>query len=340
MSDAKSDGETRPLAGARAWIITRDRAGNLAQATGLAGALGVNAETKLVAPSGLAGLIAPFGPPPPGERFGRVGARFAPPWPDVAIGIGRAAVPYLRAVKRQGGASTFAIMLMDPHVAHREFDLVWVPEHDRHRGPNAIVTPTVMHGFSPERIDGLRQCLPPDVLALPRPRVAVILGGRNKVYRYGPRDHARLTAVLSALGRDGASFMITTSRRTHAELVAAAIAGTDGRARIVHTGAGDNPYQHFLAGADRLVVTGDSVSMASEAAATGRPIDLFVPEGRGGKFARFHAALFASGLARPLADPVEPAAAATAPVPVFATDVVAREVERRWRLGRPHRPHE
>ena len=40
----------------------------------------------------------------------------------------------------------------------------------------------------------------------------------------------------------------------------------------VWDGTGDNPYFAYLALADALLVTADSVSMVSEAAATGKPV--------------------------------------------------------------------
>ena len=37
----------------------------------------------------------------------------------------------------------------------------------------------------------------------------------------------------------------------------------------------DNPYMGMLAWADRLIVTGDSIAMLSEACATGKPVTMF-----------------------------------------------------------------
>jgi mitochondrial fission protein ELM1 len=195
-----------------------------------------------------------------------------------------------------------------------------------------------MHGFSPARLASLRAQLAPSILDLPQPRVAVVLGGRNKAYRYGPADHERLAAALGAVAASGASFLVTPSRRTHADLLAAALAATAGRPRLIQTGAGENLYPQVLAAADRLIVTGDSVSMTSEALATGRPVDVFVPEGRGGKFARFHQAVFSAGLARPL-DTLSQSDADWTPRAVDATETVARHVERQWLLARLPQPH-
>ena len=96
---------------------------------------------------------------------------------------------------------------------------IWVPQHDRLRGPNVITTLTAPHSFTAERLAELRRTVPPAIAALPRPRIAVILGGKNKVYEFRDEDDARFAAALQSLGALGASFMITPSRRTHARLL-------------------------------------------------------------------------------------------------------------------------
>jgi uncharacterized protein len=65
--------------------------------------------------------------------------------------------------------------------------------------------------------------------------------------------------------------------------------------------AGPNPYRGFLAWADAVVVTGDSVSMVSEALATASPVFVADPGGLGPRHRALHASLYAAGQARPLA---------------------------------------
>ena len=66
----------------------------------------------------------------------------------------------------------------------------------------------------------------------------------------------------------------------------------------VWDGEGDNPYFGFLGLADTIVVTADSVSMVSEACATGKPVYVVELEGGSAKFARFHEGLRAAGITR------------------------------------------
>ena len=74
---------------------------------------------------------------------------------------------------------------------------------------------------------------------------------------------------------------------------------------MIWDGNGDNPYFAYLALADALLVTADSVSMISEAAATGKPVHILDLDGGNAKFSRFHAAMRAAGITRPFSGPIE-----------------------------------
>ncbi|MEL6872557.1 MAG: mitochondrial fission ELM1 family protein [Pseudomonadota bacterium] len=329
---------TRPLEGLRGWIISDGKAGSESQATGIATALGLAFEVKRVAPGGLYRLIAPWGPPDPKLRLGEAGSDFAPPWPDVAIAIGRRSAPVLRALRHRSDGRSFAVMLLDPKAGRGIADVIWVPEHDRLRGDNVITTPTSPHPFTPERLAALRSQTPPEIAALAGPRVAVLVGGRTRVFRYTDADHARFAEALDALGAAGASLMITTSRRTHAELadIARAAAGRYPSLLFDGDGPGPNPYAEFLAQADAIFVTADSISMTGEAAATGRPVHVFHPSRGSAKFDRFHRALEAVGATRRWTAAFDEAASLFegGGEPIDPTAEIAREIGvryNRWR---------
>lgn len=318
----------RPLAGRSAWLLTTGAAGMDVQTRGLADALGLSYTLKPIAPKGIYKLLSPWGPVAARERFGEAGAEFAPPWPQVAIALGRTSVPYLRALRRHSPA-TFTILMLDTRAGTGAADAIWVPQHDRLRGENVIVTLTSPHSFTPARIEALRRTMPDEIASLPGPRVAVVLGGRNGSYKFTAGDDARLAASLSSLGELGVSFMITPSRRTHHRLFNVTEAATRGFPRILWDGDGPNPYPDFLAHADMFVVTGDSVNMTGEAAATGRPVLVFHPSGGSAKFRRFHRALEAYGATRELPERVD-RLPPWSYEPLHAAETIAREVERRW----------
>src|SRR5258708_133417 len=68
---------------------------------------------------------------------------------------------------------------------------------------------------------------------------------------------------------------------------------------------GGNPYYVYLANADAFLVTADSVSMVSEAAATGKPVHIIELAGGDRKFSRFHATMHAAGITRPFSGQIE-----------------------------------
>jgi uncharacterized protein len=319
---------TRPLAGRKAWLITTGMAGMEVQVEGVAAALGLDYELKHVDPRGIWKFGAPWVPVSPSERFGRPGAQFAPPWPEIAISLGRGSVPYMRALRRRA-KDTFTVVMQDPKTGLGTADMIWVPDHDRLRGGNVFTTLTAPHSFTPPRLAELRANTPLAIGALPHPRVAVMLGGKNAVYKFREEDDALLIGALQSLGDLGASFLVTPSRRTHQRLLEAADLATRPYPRILWDRTGANPYGDFLAHADVLIATADSVNITSEACATGRPVLVFTPSGGSAKFKRFHAALEARGATRPL-----PARLNELPrwsyEPLQSVEEIAREVERRW----------
>lgn len=324
-----ADASRRPLAGRPVWVISDGRAGIELPCIGIAERLGASIAVKRIAPARPWRWLAPWGPADPAARIGRPGSDFTAPWPAVAIASGRQAVPFIRAVRRASAGQTFTVFIQDPRRGASVADLICIPEHDRLRAANVLALATVPHGFSAERLAGLRAAPPPDLLALPRPRIGVILGGPNRVYRYGDDSLRRLAAGLTSLAALGAGLMITPSRRTPDYLLAAVDAATVSAARLLWRGEGDNPYPHFLANADALVVTGDSVNMVSEACATGRPVYVFEPEGGSPKFAAFHARLRDYGATRPMPERFE-RIDAWSYAPLDATVTIVREIERRW----------
>jgi mitochondrial fission protein ELM1 len=320
---------TRPLAGARAWIISDGKAGHEALCRGVAEALGLAIEWKRIAPSGLWRAMAPWGPVAPAERFGEPRTLFAPPWPQIALAAGRTTTPYIRALKKKAGLKTYTVIMMDPKTGPGTADLFWVPEHDKRRGPNVIATLTPPHPLSPARLAEIRSQPDSAIDALPAPRLAVLVGGPNKRYAYPAPVIERLVTLVRSAADLGAGLMITASRRSPPELIAALDAALAGTGAIFWKGEGTNPYPQFVAKADAFLVTGDSINMAGEAAATGRPIYIFEPEGGAAKFDAFHAALRAKGVTRPAPDRFTEIGTWTYP-PLDAARTIADEIKLRW----------
>lgn len=317
------------LAGAKAWIISDGKAGHEALCLGVAQALGLTAELKHIAPRGLWKAMAPWGPVSPAELFGRPGTPFAPPWPPIAFAAGRTTTPYIRALKRRAGLKTFTVVMLDPKTGRGSADLFWVPEHDARRGPNVVTTLTAPHAYSAERLANLRAHPDPLLAHLDTPRVAVLVGGPNDRYLYPEPVIRRFSALVQSLASLGAGLMMTVSRRTPPPLVEALKGIADGTGAVLWTGEGPNPYPSFLAEADAFLVTADSVNMAGEAAATGRPIYVFEPDGGAAKFTAFHSALRERGVTREAPESFT-SLDAWSYAPLNAADTIAHEIEQRW----------
>ena len=280
------------------WVLSDGKAGMENQCVGLAEALGLDPVVKRVR------LRFPWKQLSPsilrwGNRYAAIGAPLAPPWPDLLIATGRHSVAPGLAVGQQSPA-TFRVQIQDPGIAPGRFDLVVVPRHDRLRGENVMVTSGALHKVTAAKLAEAAARFGPGLAALPSPRVAVLVGGDNGVYRLTEAAAADLAGRLAGLARDhGAGLMVTPSRRTGAaneRLLRQALAGLPA---VVWDGVGDNPYLGYLGLADLIVATGDSVSMVSEACSTGKPVYVYDLPGGSAKFARFHQGLRDDGLVRP-----------------------------------------
>ena len=141
-------------------------------------------------------------------------------------------------------------------------------------------------------------------------------------------DYGSDEAGLVRLAKtSGAGLAVTPSRRTGAANEAVLREGLAAVPSVIWDGEGENPYFGYLALADAIVVTADSVSMVSEACATGKPVYVFDLEGGSRKFKRFHDNLREAGITRAF----EGTLAEWRYRPPDDTERVAREVRRRMR---------
>lgn len=283
-------------------MVTDGTPGMENQGVGLAGAVGLPFETRRVAAPALWRWLPPLAWP---GLAALAAGGLGPPWPRLLIASGRLSVAPALAVARASGGATFTVQIQDPHVDPARFGLVIAPRHDRLAGANVVETLGSLHGVTAARLAAARAAMAAPA-ALPAPRFAVLVGGANRVFRFGVAEARALGRRLAALAvTAGGSLLITPSRRTgqaQTEALAEAVASVPG---IVWDGAGPNPYLAFLAWADAIVVTADSVNMTTEALATGKPVHVAALPGGSAKFRRFHDALAAGGYTRPLGDRLE-----------------------------------
>lgn len=292
------------------WVVTEGVVGMENQCLGLASKLNMEPVVKRIR------LHTPWKQTVPFFRHGleyaysRKGDEIAPPWPDLIIASGRAAVPACLMARRAPAAlgcrKTFTVYIQNPVIDPSRFDLVALPRHDGVLGENVITTRGSLHRVTPELLKAEAEKLAPNLPPLPSPLIAVLIGGSNSVYQLTPREMAPIAFHLAELAKStGGSLMITTSRRTGEANVQLLRTALEGVPHFLWTGEGPNPYYGMLGLADAILVTCDSVNMTSEACSTGKPVHVIPLPGGSEKFRLFHQTLRDDGMTRPFAGRLE-----------------------------------
>lgn len=295
------------------WVISDGRTGHDAQSVGLAEAIarlnGAPHQIRSIALSSWASLL-------PGEvtRWFPVGSS-GWPWgalsegaglrdeemPKLLIGAGRRTAMVTAALR-----ATFdvrAVQLLSPKMPTARFDVVVVPEHDDLSGPNVIRTVGAIGRITEETIAAATldwlDYIPLDAA----PRLAVLIGGPSSSARFSPADQRALTTALEELSASH-TLLITLSRRTppaFGEHLRANLPDT----ALIWTPDGENPYPAILGLAEAVLVTEDSVNMASEAATAGLPVHIFPLAKVATKIRSFHHSLLQRGASRPFPGKIE-----------------------------------
>lgn len=280
------------------WVLEDPRAGTAAQALGIAERLGAPFRRVPLRFGPLARLPWPW--PTLAGLADR--SEFAPPWPSLVISAGRRSAPISRWLRRRGARTVHA---MRPGFGARDFDLLALGAHDHPPpAPNVLVIQGAAHRLTPRALASAPATFP-DFAALPRPIVTLLLGGPVRGEGMEPAVGTRIAQQAAALG---ASLLVTASRRTGAAATGAVAEALKDFPHVLYPwgGSGANPYLAMLAMADLLVVTGDSISMLSEALMTEAPILVADPGGLGPRHQAMTGSLIAAGLAARLGDPLPP----------------------------------
>lgn len=290
---------------ATVWTLSEGHAGMENQCLGLAERLALPTAVLRVKPRAPWTWLPAGHWPWPLAALGRGSDWPAPPWPRLVISCGRRAVPYALLIGRASRGRTALVHIQNPQARLAAFDCVVAPAHDGLAGDNVIATLGALHRVTAVRLATAQARLAEIFAPLPRPLVAVLLGGNSRHHRLTPAVAGRLGEQLRGLAEQGFGLAITPSRRTGDANLAVL------RQRLAGCGAylwdfrGDNPYFALLALADAILVTEDSVTMACEAAFTGKPLQVVSLAGGGRRLAAFHAALRQAGHARPFAGRLE-----------------------------------
>lgn len=268
----------------RVWLILGDKRGDNRQAEVLAEALGWDYTLKHIA------MRAPYDVAKPLVRPSLHHVDMArsddlePPWPDLIVTIGRRPAMVALWVREQSGGQSKIVLVGKPSGRLQWYDLV-VSSAEIVIAPYpqvARITLPLMR-LDDASVAEAGELWEARLASLPRPLVAVLVGGPTLPFAYGRTMVERLLgACRHVIENQGGTAFVTTSRRTPSSVVEALRAELpDGAKLFAWTpDATDNPYHGLLALADSFVVTADSISMAVEVVQLQRPLAILpVPFG-------------------------------------------------------------
>ena len=309
----------------RANILTEAYAGLENQALGLAEAAGLATNTCRIVPRPYwRRFPARLWPNPPAAVDGLETLATG-----LIVAAGGTAAAVAAALKRRDRRPL--VQVQNPRMPLDRFDLVVANRHDEIAGHNVFVIRTALHRATAARLaaakaDWATRLVEP---AEDRPLVAVLLGGSNGRFRL---DAATATSLADKLAdmmdRDRVALFATPSRRTSPEAIAIVRGRVEPRGGVVWDGNGENPYFGLLASAALIVVTADSISMVSEAAATSAPVLVAELPGRSRRISLFLDDLRQAGRIRPFTGRFEPFEAS----PLDDTPEAGQEMRRRLGL--------
>ena len=226
---------------------------------------------------------------------------------DVIISCGRKSVIPSIHLKNTANKKVFNIHIQDPKVNLNHFDFIVAPEHDAIEGENVISTKGAIHYLTENEISENKDYLNSFIKKDERKIWALIMGGPTKYYDYSTKNMKHIfTALYKLLKKHNFQLVVIPSMRTPINTIHYA-REFFGENHTVIKDVDKKAYLSALAIAENIVVTCDSSSMISEAALTGKPIDIasILPKKNDKRFQRFRNLFRELNIIRNLGEEVE-----------------------------------
>ena len=288
----------------RALLLTEGMHGMISQVEGMAKALNTEYSHKIVRLSFPWNLIPPKFTPISDIILKDKTYLTEGETPGLIISCGRKSVIPSILLKKKN-PKIFTIHIQDPKVSFKNFDAIIAPEHDNVIGDNVYISKGAIHYITESEIKKAKPYLANKIKS--QKLVSLILGGPNKYYSFGKDQLIEIfNEIRSNFISKGYTIIVIPSIRTPKMIIDLAINefGADG---YVVNSVDKQAYLSAFALATNIVVTCDSTSMVSEAAASGKPI--FVAHMKAKKnnyrFKKFFQLFKEMGITRDLGEQVE-----------------------------------
>ena len=289
--------------------LTDGGAGNIAQAFGLARHIAVLSGGEVKQNIVVAPAFANLLPPAWGAALRLCKTDVGEMRAQIVIGCGIKSQAAVLATKRQSGA--FAVCVQRPRANAQQFDAIVAPCHSYSAAelqtmdeqPGGVLAVVGSVGQTDIAMLRAKRAAARQRFAhIPDPKIGVLIGGANRAFAMTPQVCMQMAAEILRAAPTG-GVLATASRRTGADNQRALAAAFGGDNCFFYDGDGaDNPYWDILAASERILVTGDSVNMLSEACTVAKPTHIIrLPQKSARaarKFYRFYDSLIARGVAR------------------------------------------
>jgi mitochondrial fission protein ELM1 len=274
---------TTSIRGPRLWLLQGKTAGDNAQVLALGEDLtagtGWQAEVKSVSSDLRHAAKRRWPQRPAPEVFAAAG--MTPPWPDAVIACGGSSCVVAHWIKEISGGCSVHVQLGRLGVKPEAVDLVLTTaQYGVTATENTIALTLPIVRRDPQREAAAVAAWEPQLQALPRPWLGVLVGGPASPIRFDAADGSRLLRRMMELRRAlGGSLLIAYGPRTPnpvREILELGLSGDTQHRVFGWPPAQPNPYPALLALADRFLVTCDSASMIADACVTGKPVETFM----------------------------------------------------------------
>jgi len=225
---------------------------------------------------------------------------------NIVISCGRKSVIPSLYLKNKYKSKIINIHIQDPKVSLSNFDFIIVPEHDSLFGENVVTSKGAIHYLTNDELIENENYLKPRID--PQKKiVSFIIGGPNKYYNFSNEELTKIfNKVRSNFISIGYKIIIIPSMRTPKRIIDLANKEFFSDGYVVNS-VDRQAYLASLALANKIVVTCDSTSMISEAAASGKPIFVahMQPKMNNYRFERFFHLFREMGITRNFEEKVE-----------------------------------
>jgi len=182
-------------------------------------------------------------------------------------------------------AKNIIVMKPSRHIGLKKFSLAVIPRHDSPpRRKNVLRTALAPNLIDREKLKADGQTLKGKISLGSGQTIGLLIGGDNEEFLLSKKCVDKvIDGLLGPLGKGGADFLVTTSRRTGraAEQALKSRLGPDPRCKLLVI-ANENNFDEAVGGildlANIVVVSGESISMVSEAVSSGKRVIVFEPD--------------------------------------------------------------